>query len=365
MDSSGRPHVTYHVPFYWKKIDDTTQYYGPNIRYAVKNNQSWTIENAIYLYAGEYGWSYGFALDSDDKPHICYNDNSALKYAYRNGGSWAIEVVDKCYSLTRLSLALDSSNNPHISYLDEHAHLSYAFKSGGEWIVEVVDNEVYPGSVQGWPLSLVLDSNDQPHIACFYGNPVTKEEATIKYVSKSDNLWTFEVVDSDNDISRLWDSQGLGRSFSLVLDTNDNPHIAYKCREYEGTKYAVKKDNAWHIEVIDSIMAGYSISLALDSQDHPHVIYLSPPNIGSATIESSILKYAFKSDTEWTLKTLDSVLLRGSDGFSAWTRSAYGDTSLILDSNDNLHISYLGFIDESDSGTELKYFTYSPATAED
>lgn len=353
MDSSGRPHITYYVPHY------------PvcNIRHAVKNNQSWTIENAIYLDAGTSGESYGFALDSDDKPHISYNDNSALKYAYRNGGSWTIEVVGETYLRTRLSLALDSSNNPHISYLDEHAHLSYAFKSGGEWIVEVVDNEVYPGSHSGWPLSLVLDSNDQPHIACFYSNFDTKE-ATIKYVSKSNNLWTFEVVDSDNDISRLWDSQGLGRSFSLVLDTNDNPHIAYKCREYEGTKYAVKKDNAWHIEVIDSIMAGYSISLALDSQDHPHVIYLSPPNIGSATIESSILKYAFKSDTEWTLKTLDSVLLRGSDGFSAWTRSAYGDTSLVLDSNDNLHISYLGFI-ESDSGTELKYFTYSPATAED
>ena len=73
------------------------------------------------------------ALDSVNNPHISYFDltNVDLKYAVRNGSSWDIETVDSVGAVGGFnSLVLDSANNPHISYLDYTNNvLKYASKS--------------------------------------------------------------------------------------------------------------------------------------------------------------------------------------------------------------------------------------------
>jgi hypothetical protein len=82
------------------------------------------------------------------------------------GTVWAIEVVDSSGDMGYYcSLALDSSNNPHISYHDyDNRDLKYASWTGASWNIETVDSS---GDVGRYP-SLVLDSTGNPHIS--YGD---------------------------------------------------------------------------------------------------------------------------------------------------------------------------------------------------
>ena len=79
------------------------------------------------------------------------------------GASWRIETVDDQWPVgLHASLALDSSDNPHISYYDEsNSDLKYAYYNGSTWIIQAVDTE---GSA-GWDTSIAVDSSDNPHIS--------------------------------------------------------------------------------------------------------------------------------------------------------------------------------------------------------
>ena len=73
---------------------------------------------------------------------------------------WKIETVDSAgYVGYYTSLALDSSDYPHISYYDStNRDLKYAYWDGAAWQVETVDSD---GDV-GYNTSLALDSSDDP-----------------------------------------------------------------------------------------------------------------------------------------------------------------------------------------------------------
>ncbi|HEC80443.1 MAG TPA: T9SS type A sorting domain-containing protein [Firmicutes bacterium] len=69
-------------------------------------------------------------IDSDDRPHISFQNNECLEYAYFDGIDWNIEVVDSNGDVGRFAaICLDSRGNPHISYYDDNPnyHLKYAW----------------------------------------------------------------------------------------------------------------------------------------------------------------------------------------------------------------------------------------------
>ena len=77
----------------------------------------WEIET---VESGNVGRYTSLALDSSDYPHIGYFDiaNQDLKYGYWDGADWQIETVDSAGSVGfYTSLALDSFDRVHISYL--------------------------------------------------------------------------------------------------------------------------------------------------------------------------------------------------------------------------------------------------------
>ena len=79
-------------------------------------------------------------------------------------GSWYKQTVD-CNGQSvglETSLALDSSDYPHISYYDQgNGNLKYAFWDCSHWNIQTVDSE---GNV-GRGSSIALDSSDYPHIS--------------------------------------------------------------------------------------------------------------------------------------------------------------------------------------------------------
>ncbi|WP_406661465.1 PEGA domain-containing protein [Methanolobus sp. ZRKC3] len=188
----------------------------------------WSIQTVDS--AENVGQYTSLALDSSDNPHISYYDgsNKYLKYAEWAGNDWVKKYVGWDQVGDSSSLALDSSNNPHISYYTysfdndffglAHAELEYqtGHQGGDVWNIKTVD------SVWGEPSSLALDSSDNPHIS-YYDN------GDMKYAKWTGSTWIKEIVDSKGDV---------GKYTSLALDSSDNPHISYYDRTEGNLKYA-------------------------------------------------------------------------------------------------------------------------------
>ena len=285
---------------------------------------------------GNVGRHTSIAIDSSNNPHISYYDetNDDLKYAYYDG-SWHTETVDSTGDVGEYtSIALDSSNNPHISYHDiMNADLEYAYHDGSSWYIETVD---YFHDV-GFINSIALDSSNNPHISYF---DYTNYDLKYAYDGNGDRDFSDEgeiqTVDSTGDV---------GDYTSLALDSSNNPHISYYDATNDDLKYAYY-DGSWHTETVDSTgNVGQYTSIALDSSNNPHISYFDYTNYD--------LKYVYDSDgdgdlTDETSQTVDST------GNVGWF------TSLALDSSNNPHISYydawsdaLKYVYDSDGDGDL------------
>jgi hypothetical protein len=249
-------------------------------------------------------------LDSYGYTHIAYivDYGHDLKYVHWDGAAWRMETVDSEDDFNFCcSLALDSSNHPHISYFEwggmDDGHLKYAHWDGDEWLIETVDSD---GDV-GFENCIALDDSDRPHIAYSDG---TNDD--LKYASWDGAAWRIETVDSEGNV---------GSSLSLALDSNNHACISYYDSTNRCLKYARWDGDEWLIETVDSGGKFYHTSLVLDSHGYPHIAYVGPiPG------EDYVLKYARWDGDEWLIETVGSE--RG------------GTLSLALDSSDYPHISF-------------------------
>jgi cell division septation protein DedD len=299
------------------------------------------------------------ALDSSDLPHISYRDatNDRLKYArlLSSPPGWQIDTLTSGGSFT--SITLDGSDTPHIGFVGDGVR--YAHKDGVSWDYEYIDAAL--DLVQG--TSLALDSGGTPHIS--YWNWDTKQVRYALRVSSGGNCgggqWDCETVASSQE----------GET-ALAIDGSDTPHLVYS----GSLDYAVKSDGSWAIESIPSYVGQFS-SLELDGSGNPSISYYDSThsnlkyaewNGGDWDVEwvattgesgryssleldaggnphisysaSGDLKYAIKNGGEWSYETVDSAGEVGSYN------------SLALDGDGDAHISYF-----DDTNDDLKYAT--------
>ena len=251
LDSNNYPHISYYKQY----VDD--------LRYARWTGTAWSLETVEST--GYAGMQSSIALDSNDNPHISYThgslyeyQNRTLKYAQWTGTSWSIETVDSTGDVgLSPSLALDSSGNPHISYIDwTNRNLKYARWTGSAWSIEVVDPI---GDSQQFGLtSLALDSEDRPHIS--YYDATNKN---LKYATTSDEYFTSVNVtpfDSDDD------GQNDAVMAQMNVDTSYSGTVRITVHAFlvdPSSHYADLKSSSWNItgQVVDWMHPNATVTL--------------------------------------------------------------------------------------------------------
>lgn len=143
----------------------------------------------------------------------------------------------------------------------------------------------------------------------------------------------FSVVSANPASFQLIDRRATFDGGSMVLDSNNNPHISYGAyltynHRYGDvySMYASWNGSGWDIQTIDPQEADGG-SIALDTHGNPHVAYSN----------ASELKYASWDGAKWDIQTIDRINI-GSYG----TILKVGSRSLAIDSQDQPHICYYG-----------------------
>jgi hypothetical protein len=308
LDQAGWPHISY--------------YDGANeqLKYATYDGSAWVSETLDVL--SELSIFTSLALDTADLPHLAYC-GERLGYARQLTTTWQLAVLDENARANHISLALDASQRPRISYYDstnrDLKYTSYFCLMGNcYWYAITVDPGEPAGTGDvGQYSSLALNAGGYPRISYY--------DATghdLKYAYLDGSTWISQVVDAAGDV---------GRYSSLALDASGAPHIAYYDATNGDLKYAHLDGSTWASQVVDAAGdVGQHASLALDASDVPHIAYYDATHAD--------LKYARHDGSAWVSGTVDAA---GDVGQHA---------SLALDASAYPHISYY----DADNG-DLKY----------
>ncbi|MDP7373371.1 MAG: putative Ig domain-containing protein, partial [Candidatus Poseidoniaceae archaeon] len=337
IDSSGFRHVAY----YSGQIGGG-QYY--NLMYATDTSGSWvryTVDNSVNV--GQYT---SIALDSNDKVHISYFDdtNTDLKYATNAGGAWATVSVDTSSVGKYTSIAVDSNDAVHISYYDtsfrdlKYATCSAVCSQASSWNNLTIDNT----GIVGHTSSIAIDSSDTIHISYRASQLGNIKYATCSSSCSTLSSWTTTTIDNS----------GEATDPSIVVDSNDDIHIAYRTYNYASSTHnlihttcslSCSSAASWTPTVVTSATGSYGyISIAVDTNDGIHISYGSQtPFAGSWSLDYATCSSSCSSTSSWTNITVDNP------PYSA------RHTSIAVDSNDRVHIVYY----QSGAGHGLRHIT--------
>ena len=177
--------------------------------------------------------------------------------------------------------------------------------------------------------SIAVDSYGHKHVSYSDSNPTG-----LMYATDASGSWVTVTVDSVS-----------VRRSSIAFDSNDVLHISYFDDTNKDLKYATCSSGCttasnWNNVSVDTTgLVGYYTSMAIDSNDALHISYFDDTN--------KDLKYAICSSGCTTASNWNIVSIDTSGGVGYYT-------SIAIDSNDVLHISYV-----DNTNTDLKYATCS------
>ncbi|MGB2049090.1 MAG: putative Ig domain-containing protein [Candidatus Poseidoniaceae archaeon] len=335
IDSFGYKHISY----YDRGNGD--------LKYATDKTGTWVTTSVDT--SGSVGEYTSTAIDSNDAIHISYYDstNADLKYATCSSGcttasNWDIVSVDTSGSVGEYtSIAIDSNDAIHISYYDStNADLKYATCSNGCTTASNWDNVSIDttGNVGG-DTSIAIDSNDAIHISYNAGT-----NADLKYATCSSGCTTA----SNWDINSVYTTGNVGYYTSIAIGSDDSVHISFWDDSNSDLYYATCSSGCtssgnWGGDSVDTTgNVGLYTSIAVDSKGALYISYWDYTN--------DDLKYATCSTscdqgTSWSNVSVDTT---GSIGW---------ETSIAIDSNDAVHISYYDNTNE-----DLKYFGFDSSS---
>jgi hypothetical protein len=250
--------------------------------------------------------------------HVSYLDPSQhqLRYAFWDHilRKWFNTNVDK--SGGPCTLALDSHQRPHISYLNYGGGLMYAHWDGASWQKQKIP---VPSRTVEFYTSIALDQNDHPSIS-FYevDNGEGERVGRLRSLMWNGKFWALTTVDH---------TLGTGKFNSIAVDSSGHPHIAYATVNYENAslRYGYWNGESWKTQIVEGgrePAPSWSVSMVLDKDNNPHVTYTDVSHL--------LVKYATKRDGQWKIESVDSL-----------TKQGYPDRNgIALDDQGNLYMSY-------------------------
>lgn len=206
------------------------------------------------------------AYDSQNRPHISYIDYSGgnvVKYAYWTGSTWAIQPLPQLHvtsALTRTSIALDASDNPHIAC--SGVGPDYAYRSGGVWSYEHIEGA--PGNP-----SLKIGTDGMVRVA-YYESGIR----AYRYAERRAAGWLKDTAAPTAGQGSLpW------YTCALALNSSNEPWIAYWDQGTDDAKYAYKSGSNWVQITLDGAgVKGTGIDAAFDPSGRFHVVYTDTTN---------------------------------------------------------------------------------------
>lgn len=207
LDDYNNPHISFY--------NETSK----TLHYARHAGEMWYIVK-FNLY-GEYIGKYSsIALDSNNNPHIVCYDETYGELLY---GAGTISGSSVTFNWTYIScgsdivgqscsIAVDSSNNIHISYLDSTTgYLKYAKKAGGIWSYNTFNT--YSKQMGNYHSSIAVDNYNYPHISC--------------YDTTTGNLWYLKWNGSSWNSTTIYSTSNYIGKYSDIAVFNNNPMISY------------------------------------------------------------------------------------------------------------------------------------------
>lgn len=149
--------------------------------HAVRTGDGWSFETIGPTQTVAAG---SISIGSDGVIHVAYEDEGVLRYASRIQNEWIIETIDTGIGgiHRHISLELLSNGHPVICYSGEDG-TKIAWRMNGRWEIERIAEE--RGDV-----SMALDSSNTPHIVFEYSKVVVLErtERFLIYAYREDPL---------------------------------------------------------------------------------------------------------------------------------------------------------------------------------
>ncbi len=306
-------------------------------------NAGGAIPTSILESTGEVGRGTSLAIDANGYKHVTYFDdtNYVLKYATDASGSWVnitLNTTTYHQQSSSSSIVIDSGGVLHVAYSGASGNLTYATcsstcTSNASWTFVEIDDS---GSASGSP-SLAIDSNNTMHISYIEYNVGTTPE-TLKYATCSASCTT----------ASSWSNITVDNSFNtanhadIAIDSNDGLHISYFKQTYSnpGYYYATCTSSCNATSSWNTLGLGWGAglsglnptSIVVDSNDVVHFAssYFSGSSGGNGFSIRSCSASCTTGSWAWSSSQVD-------------TSSAYftiGYISIVVDSNDGLHIAY-------------------------
>ena len=271
-----------------------------DIVYAVGGQGAWSTE--VIVHPGHDGWDGRIALDPAGDVHIVsidpsqFGSTSGVEWASRRDGTWQVEEIGSGripYEFG-VALAISDDGRLHVVYHDGESSLNingqgsdllYAVLEDGQWEIEQVDTD---GDVGKSP-SIALDSDDRPHIT--YLDRTGEQTGRVKYAFYDGDEWNFDVVDELDDLEI--DFIGARRTTAVALDDRDNAYVAYADRSV--LRFAKHMEDGWAIEDVtgpignDQFLAQF-VSLEVEGNGRPHMAFYEINDAGSTS--TGIVYYA-------------------------------------------------------------------------
>ena len=301
------------------------------IRHSVNEGSGWNSMK-INDCGNTYCWDIHMAIDGNDNIHLAYSTYTSwaetLVYMNYDGTSWTDYTVSNSAHFGPIGIAVDSNNNPHISYAANGADqcgngLRIASYTGTAWTYDTVES----GNNRGCESAIVIDENDNIYIA--YQD---RSSSKLMFATDKSGSWDTYLVETGS--SQMYP----GYMTSMAVDKEGQFHIAHFDDENYDLRYSTgSPSSGWNTDILDSSgHTGRDPSIAVDAANQPHIVYhtWSGGNLKYATIDPTI--------SDWEVSTIANNADVGEGN------------SIFIDENGIMHVAF-----NDDTAEVLKYTTKS------